>query len=100
MSIEAIAALASAAPTELAPTAAAASTPEPGFGAWFSTQLNQVNGTLIGAENSLHDLALGRVDNLHQVMIQLEEAKLSFQLFAQVRNHLLDAYQEVMRTQV
>jgi flagellar hook-basal body complex protein FliE len=102
MSIETIAALASAGATELAPAAASATpaAPAQGFGNWFATQLDQVNGTLAGAEADLRNLAAGRVDNLHQVMIHLEEAKLSFQLFAQVRNHLLEAYQEVMRTQV
>ena len=44
--------------------------------------------------------AAGEVASLHEVMIHMEETKLSFQLLAQVRNRLLDAYQEVMRMQV
>lgn len=70
------------------------------FGAWFTQQLGQANQSLAVAEQDVRQLATGQVENLHQVMIHLEEAKLSFQLLAQVRNHLLDAYQEVMRTQV
>jgi flagellar hook-basal body complex protein FliE len=48
----------------------------------------------------VRQLAAGEPVSLHEVMIHLEEAKLSFQLLAQVRNRLLEAYQDVMRTQV
>lgn len=105
MSIAAIAgaveaaATAAAAPLDgaLARTVAA---PAPGFGDWFAKELSAVNTTLVGADHEAQQLASGEVQNLHQVMIHMEEAKLSFQLLAQVRNHLLDAYQEVMRMQV
>jgi flagellar hook-basal body complex protein FliE len=45
-------------------------------------------------------LAAGDTDNLHQVMIALEEAKLSFQLMVQVRNKLLESYQDILRMQI
>lgn len=99
MTIETIAAIGSiGAQDVLAP---AVSTAQGGnFGTWFAQELGQVNQVMAVAEQDVRQLAAGQVDNLHQVMIHLEEAKLSFQLLAQVRNHILDAYQEVMRTQV
>jgi len=48
----------------------------------------------------LQKLATGQVDNLHQVMIALDEAKMSFQMLVQVRNKLLEAYQDVIRMSV
>ena len=37
---------------------------------------------------------------LHQAVIGMEEANVSFQLMVEVRNRLLEAYQEVMRMQI
>jgi len=37
---------------------------------------------------------------LHQVAIKTQQAELSFDLFMQVRNKVISAYQEVMRMQV
>ena len=71
-----------------------------GFGGWFAQELGAVNTSLIEADNEVRKLAAGEVASLHEVMIHMEETKLSFQLLAQVRNRLLDAYQEVMRMQV
>lgn len=71
-----------------------------GFGQWFFTELKSVNASLELADTDVKKLAAGETQSLHEVMIHLEEAKLSFQLLAQVRNRLLDAYQEVMRMQV
>jgi flagellar hook-basal body complex protein FliE len=70
------------------------------FGDWFGQQLAEVNGRLQRSDTDLQHLALGDAQNLHQVMINLEEAKLSFQLLVQVRNRALEAYQEVMRMQI
>jgi flagellar hook-basal body complex protein FliE len=70
------------------------------FGDWLVKRFDQVNGKLIDAEHQVQRLAVGDVENLHQVMISLEEAKLDFQLALQIRNKLLEAYQDVIRMQV
>lgn len=98
--IEAITALgASTAADAFLPVSKAAE-PAAGFGAWFTQELNAVNTTLVSATEDMQKLATGEANSLHEVMIHLEEAKLSFQLLASVRNHVLEAYQEVMRMQV
>jgi flagellar hook-basal body complex protein FliE len=70
------------------------------FGTLVSDGLRHVDAQLHTSDVDLQHLATGKVDNLHQIMIRLEETRLSFQLMMQVRNRLLDSYQEVMRMQV
>jgi len=70
------------------------------FEALVSAGLDGTNRALLRTEADAQRLAAGEVQNLHQVMIHMEEAKTSFQLILQVRNRLLDAYQEVMRMQI
>ena len=74
--------------------------PPTGFGNWFSDQLSSVNAKLVATDHDAQKMAVGGVQNLHEVMINMEDARLSFQLLAQVRNRLLEAYQEVMKQQV
>ena len=81
----------------LQPGEAAASV---GFGQLVSDGIAQVNQQVLTSETDLQRLAVGDVQNLHEIMIRLEESRLSFQLLLQVRNRLLEAYQDVMRTQV
>lgn len=102
MSIDALAALAANSevdPISFLPPVPVAP-PAGGFGAWFNSELESVNATLATSSADVHKLAAGEAPSLHEVMIHMEEAKLSFQLLAQVRNRLLDAYQEVMRMPV
>lgn len=99
MSIETIAAVEALAASE--PVAGATQATQPaGFGDWFMREVSNVDQRVLAAENDANALATGQVKNLHEVMIRMEEAKLSFQLLAQVRNRMLEAYQEVMHTQV
>lgn len=42
----------------------------------------------------------GEQENVHEVMIAMNQAQLSFQLMTEVRNKMLDTYQELMRMQV
>lgn len=70
------------------------------FSDWLSQQITVTNNQIIQADDGVRRLALGEADNLHQVMMQLEKAKLSFELIMQVRNKLLEAYQDVMRMQL
>lgn len=71
-----------------------------GFGDLVTQGLGQVNQQLMTNQTDLQQLAVGDVQNLHQIMIRMEETRLSFQLVMQVRNRMLEAYQDVMKMQV
>lgn len=45
-------------------------------------------------------LLTGEVEDLHEVMIAMQKADLAFQLTMQVRNKVVEAYQEIMRMQI
>jgi flagellar hook-basal body complex protein FliE len=102
MGIEPIQAI--AAEPSLAPLSAAAAgvqgAPGGQFGQLVSQGLERVNTQLLGTQTDLQQLALGQAGSVHQVMIRMEEARLSFQLMMQVRNRVLEAYQDVMRMQL
>jgi flagellar hook-basal body complex protein FliE len=70
------------------------------FADWLNHAIETTNTQLVQADQGVRKLALGETDNLHQVMVDLEKAKLSFELLVQVRNKLLDSYQELMRMQI
>ena len=67
------------------------------FGQLVSEGIAKVNGQLIGNQVDLQKLAMGDAQNLHQIMINLEESRVSFQLMMQVRSRLLEAYQDIMK---
>jgi len=52
------------------------------------------------ADNSIKELAVGENKNIHQTMIAIEKAEISFKLMVQFRNKIIDAYQEIMRMQI
>lgn len=59
-----------------------------------------MNGDIRAAEVAMRDLAAGKPVELHDVMITLERARLSVQTFVQVRNKLIESYQDLMRMQL
>jgi flagellar hook-basal body complex protein FliE len=77
--------------------------PKPG-GADFGSVLKDVVGALgqLGAKADASSLALAKGDpiDIHEVMLSTEQASLGFSMALQVRNKLVDAYQEVMRMSV
>ncbi|RII29990.1 MAG: flagellar hook-basal body complex protein FliE [Geobacter sp.] len=81
-------------------TDAKASSPAEGAGKFFSELISKVNDMQTQSENSIQALASGENKNLHEVMISMEKASISFQFMSSVRNKALEAYQEVMRMQV
>ena len=70
------------------------------FSAWLEQQLQATNTDVVSADTAVRQLAVGEPVNLHQVMVQLERAKLQFEMVMQVRNKLVSAYQEIMKTTV
>ncbi|MFM8270017.1 MAG: flagellar hook-basal body complex protein FliE [Pseudomonadota bacterium] len=71
-----------------------------GFSEFLSRSIDEVNQLLGSADKSARDLATGKSENLHDAMITMEKAETAFKLLVQVRNKVIDAYQEVMRMQV
>jgi len=75
-----------------------------GGGASFSSMLGQMVADVNAKQNiagqSVAALQSGQSMPLHQAVIAMEEANVSFQLMVEVRNRLLDGYQEIMRMQV
>jgi flagellar hook-basal body complex protein FliE len=69
------------------------------FGKLLTEAIQQVNDVEKTSQSELQKY-LGNEADLHSVMIALEKADLSFQLMMQVRNKIVQAYQEVMRSQV
>lgn len=51
------------------------------------------------ADQKVSDLVSGQGEDIHAAMIAVEKADLSFQLIMQVRNKIVQAYQEVSRMQ-
>ena len=70
------------------------------FGQLMADGLSRVNEQLLTSQVDLQALATGEVQNLHDVMIRMEESRINFQLLMQVRGRLLEAYQDVMKMQV
>lgn len=63
-------------------------------------ELQKVNSLQKNSEYLNNKLILGEVENIHQVMIAAEKADLALQLTLQIRNKILDAYNEIMRMQI
>lgn len=62
--------------------------------------VGEVAGKQAAAGEAVTGLLAGKNVSLHQVMIGMEEASISFQLMVEVRNKMLESYQELMRMQV
>lgn len=67
------------------------------FGEFLNSAINEVNSLQLESEKLNQDLALGLTDNIHQVMIASEKAGVALQFTMQIRNKVMDAYQEIMR---
>ena len=69
------------------------------FGNLLNEAIQQVNDVEQSSQGELQKF-LSNESDLHSVMISLEKADLSFQTMMQVRNKIVSAYQEIMKSQV
>jgi flagellar hook-basal body complex protein FliE len=70
------------------------------FSDLLGEMVHDVNAKQASAARTVDGLVSGENVPLHQAMIAVEEASVSFQLMVEVRNKLLESYQELMRMQV
>ena len=80
--------------------AAKEGTPEVSFADTLKQSIAEVNDLKIQADKAITDLAAGKGDDIQGTILAMEKADVSFKLMMEVRNKLVSAYQEVMRTSV
>ena len=66
----------------------------------LASSLEQLNSGLVNNQGAMQNLALGDMDNLHQLIMGMERTRVQFDLLMSVRGRLLEAYQEIMRMQI
>jgi len=71
-----------------------------GFGQLFDNLVSAVDAKQTEATQLSRQVLLGQNDQLHQSVIAMQEASVAFSLMVQVRNKLVDSYQELMRMPV
>ncbi len=72
----------------------------PSFGDVLKQSLDEVMNLQKTAGQKTQDLVTGDIQDIHEVMIAVEEASVAFQLTMQVRNQILRAYRELTRMQI
>ncbi len=70
------------------------------FKEMLDNAIDTVSDLQRNADQLTQKLATGELKDLHQVMIAVEEVNVALQLTMQIRNKIVEAYQEVMRMQV
>ncbi|MNR47115.1 flagellar hook-basal body protein FliE [compost metagenome] len=70
------------------------------FGAFFDDALTKLNDQQIRVDQLNQSFVKGELSDVHQLTIASEKAALGLELTVQVRNKVLEAYQEIMRTQL
>ena len=97
------------APTKLVETVQAATAPRlpesssvatVPFTKLVNNLLSDANAQQLQADQALHQLIEGKSENVHDVVLATAKADLSFRMVLEIRNRLIESYQEIMRMQV
>ncbi len=72
----------------------------PSFMEYMNQAIDETNRLDLEAENLSMKLAAGELDNTHEAVIAAQKAEISLQFITEIRNKVLDAYNEIMRMQI
>ena len=70
------------------------------FADMLKDAVGKVNTMQKTADTKMEQLATGRTDNIQDVMVATEQADIAMRLMVNIRNKVIDAYQEIMKMQV
>ena len=70
------------------------------FAGALESGLREVDQRVQAAESIPVDLLAGKIDDFHEIAVQLKNAEVSFRFAMEIRNKLVDAYREIMRMSV
>ncbi len=74
--------------------------PAEGFGQMLDGVVATVDAKQAVSRDMTKKVLLGETDQLHQSVIAMQEASVAFSMMIEVRNKLVESYQELMRMQV
>ncbi|MHB0939770.1 MAG: flagellar hook-basal body complex protein FliE [Armatimonadota bacterium] len=72
----------------------------PGIGEQVTSAINKINELQQNASTLVEQVASGNVEDVHKAMVAMEQASMAMDFTLQVRNKVLEAYQEIMRMQI
>jgi len=72
----------------------------PGFRQLLNDQIEKVNQLQRDATEAIEDLSVGKRDDIESVLIATQKADTAFKLLLQVRNKVIDAYDEVRQMRI
>ena len=87
-------------PIELPAAVQPAASAHGSFQSVFADAINQVQQVQQTANTSVDRFLSGENEEIHHVALATQQSELAFELFMQVRNKVVQAYQEVMRMQM
>lgn len=83
-----------------APATQAASAAEGGFAGVLSSAISGLNGQMVGSERLAEKAATGQLADPTVALVAVEKADLAFNTAVQIRNKLVEGWQEISRMQV
>jgi flagellar hook-basal body complex protein FliE len=100
MSIGSIKSLGSIDPRAAYGSVGSAAAPKTNFADQLKNAVAEVDGLQTRREEMVEKMVTGETAEVHDVMIAAKESQLAFELLLEIRNKLLESYQEIMRMQV
>lgn len=85
---------------EANPTASAGVNGDKSFADTLKDAITEVNNLQQVSNQKMQELSVGKTDNVADVMIAAEKADIAMRVMVQVRNKVIDAYNEIMRMNV
>ncbi len=70
-----------------------------GFAELINNYVQQTNVAQRASDSAIESFATGKSENVQQVVLAMANAEVSFQMFMEIRNKLIDSYNELMRMQ-
>lgn len=70
---------------------------EPSFIQVLAQQLDKINAAQVKADETTKQFLAGNIQDIHQVMIAAQEAKITLQLAVEIQNKIIEAYREISR---
>ncbi len=70
------------------------------FGAVLKGKIQEINQLQLQADKAIEGVMVNNTQSVHEAVIALEKANVSFRTMMEVRNKIVEAYQEIMRMQV